>query len=144
MARYGPSGGGVSAVWRMSRGGAVPPFSRRPPVILPTPTILTVSGSHVSIQYNPLETIKVTTEYSVRTTEGLARERSEQTHQPSRTAMKRYAQFLRTIAAEVPEARLSTGARVSDASDFRQWLLELAEKAERAENLEQFLSQTKR
>jgi hypothetical protein len=58
--------------------------------------------------------------------------------------MKRYAQFLRSIAAQVPEARLSTGARVSDASDFRQWLLELAEKAECAENLEQFLSQTKR
>jgi len=58
--------------------------------------------------------------------------------------MKRYAQFLRTIAAQVPEARLSNGARVRDASDFRQWLFELAEKAERAETLEQFLSQTNR
>jgi hypothetical protein len=58
--------------------------------------------------------------------------------------MKDYAQFLRTIAAEVPEAQLSNGARVRDASDFRQWLLELAEKAEQAETLEQFLSQTDR
>jgi hypothetical protein len=58
--------------------------------------------------------------------------------------MKDYAQCLRTIAAQVPEARLSNGARVRDASDFRQWLLELAEKAEQAETLEQFLSQTDR
>ena len=58
--------------------------------------------------------------------------------------MKDYTQFLRTIAAQVPEAQLSNGARVRDASDFRQWLLELAEKAEQAETLEQFLSQTDR
>jgi hypothetical protein len=57
------------------------------------------------------------------------------------TAMKDYAKFLRAIAAQVLEARLSNGARVLDASDFRQWLVELAEKAERAETLEQFLSQ---
>jgi hypothetical protein len=56
--------------------------------------------------------------------------------------MKDYAQLLRTIAAEVGKARLSTGARVLDASDFRDWLIELAEKAEQAETLEQFLSQT--
>jgi hypothetical protein len=55
--------------------------------------------------------------------------------------MKDYAQFLRTIAAQVLEARLSKGARVLDASDLREWLIELAEKAEQAENLEQFLSQ---
>ena len=55
--------------------------------------------------------------------------------------MKDYAQFLRTIAAQVLEARLSKGARVLAASDLREWLIELAEKAEQAENLEQFLSQ---
>jgi saccharopine dehydrogenase-like NADP-dependent oxidoreductase len=55
--------------------------------------------------------------------------------------MRDYAQFLRTIAARVSEARLSTGARVLDTSDFREWLIELAEKAEQAETLEQFLSQ---
>src|ERR1700737_4112020 len=55
--------------------------------------------------------------------------------------MKDYAQFLRTIAAQVLEARLSKGARVLDASDLREWLIELAEKAEQAENLEHFLSQ---
>jgi len=55
--------------------------------------------------------------------------------------MKEYAQFLQAIAAQVLEARLSNGARVLDASDLREWLIELAEKAEQAENLEQFLSQ---
>jgi hypothetical protein len=58
--------------------------------------------------------------------------------------MKDYAQFLRTIAVQATEARLSNGARVRDASDFRQWLFELAEKAERAETLEEFLSQIDR
>ena len=56
--------------------------------------------------------------------------------------MKDYAQLLRAIAAQVSEARLSTGARVLDVSDFRKWLTELAEKAEQAETLEQFLSPT--
>jgi len=55
--------------------------------------------------------------------------------------MKDYAKFLRAIAALALEARLSNGARALDASDFRQWLVELAEKAEQAETLEQFLSQ---
>ncbi len=55
--------------------------------------------------------------------------------------MKEYAQFLRTIAALALEARLSNGARLLDASDFRQWLVEMAERAEQAEDLEQFLSQ---
>jgi hypothetical protein len=57
------------------------------------------------------------------------------------TATSDYAQFLRTIAAQVLEARLSKGGRVLDASDFKEWLIELAEKAEQAETLEQFLSQ---
>ena len=55
--------------------------------------------------------------------------------------MKDYAQFLRAIAALVGKARLSTGARVLDAIDFKEWLIELAGKAEQAETLEQFLSQ---
>ena len=55
--------------------------------------------------------------------------------------MRDYAELLRTIAAQVLEARLSKGGRVLDASDFREWLIELAEKAEQAETLEQFLSQ---
>jgi hypothetical protein len=55
--------------------------------------------------------------------------------------MEDYARLLRAIAAQVGKARLSTGARVLDASDFREWLIELAEKAEQAETLEQFLSQ---
>ena len=55
--------------------------------------------------------------------------------------MNDYAQFLRTIAALAPEGRLSNGARVLDTSDFRQWLIETAEKVEQAETLEQFWSQ---
>jgi hypothetical protein len=55
--------------------------------------------------------------------------------------MRDYAELLRAMAAQAGKARLSTGARVLDASDFRKWLIELAEKAERAETLEQFLSQ---
>jgi hypothetical protein len=54
--------------------------------------------------------------------------------------IKDCAQLLRAIAALVGKARLSTGARVLDASDFR--LIELGEKTEKAETLEQFLSQT--
>ena len=57
------------------------------------------------------------------------------------TAMGDYAELLRAIAAQVLEARLSKGGRVLDASDFREWLIELAEKAEQAKTLEQFLSQ---
>jgi hypothetical protein len=56
--------------------------------------------------------------------------------------MRDYAQLLRAIAAQASEARLSTGARVLDVSDFREWLIELAEKAEQAETLEQLLSLT--
>ena len=47
----------------------------------------------------------------------------------------------RAIAEQVFEARLSKGRRVLDATDLREWLIELAEKAEQAETLEQFLSQ---
>ena len=49
--------------------------------------------------------------------------------------MKDHAQLLRAIAAQALEARLSTGARVLDASDFREWLIELAEKAEQGKHL---------
>jgi hypothetical protein len=45
------------------------------------------------------------------------------------------------MAAQVSVAQLSTGARVLDVTDFRQWMIELAKKAEQAETLEQFLSQ---
>jgi hypothetical protein len=62
--------------------------------------------------------------------------------QSREAALNNHAQLLRTLAAQVTEARLSTGARVRDVSDFRQWLIELAEKAEQAETLEQFLSKT--
>lgn len=56
------------------------------------------------------------------------------------TAMKDCAQLLRVIAEQVLQARLSTGARVLDTTDFREWLIGLAEKAEQADTLEQFLS----
>ncbi len=56
--------------------------------------------------------------------------------------MKDCPDLLRAVAAQVMEARLSTGARVLDTSDFREWLIELAEKAEQTKTLEEFLSQT--
>jgi hypothetical protein len=62
--------------------------------------------------------------------------------QSREAALNNHAQLLRALAAQVTEARLSPGARVRDVSDFRQWLIELAEKAEQAETLEQFLSKT--
>jgi len=37
-------------------------------------------------------------------------------------AMKDCAQLLRAIAEQVLQARLSAGARVLDATDFREWL----------------------
>jgi hypothetical protein len=57
-------------------------------------------------------------------------------------AVKDCPDLLRAVAAQIMDARLSTGARVLDASDFREWLIELAEKAEQTKTLEEFLSQT--
>ena len=53
--------------------------------------------------------------------------------------MENCAPLLRAIAAHVLQARLSTGARLLDTTDFREWLIGLAEKAERADTLEQLL-----
>ena len=58
--------------------------------------------------------------------------------------MKDCAQLLRAIAEQVLQARLSTGARVLDTTDFREWLIGLAEKAEQADTLEEFLSESPR
>lgn len=55
--------------------------------------------------------------------------------------MKDYAEFLRALAERVFTSRLSTGGRLTDAGDFRQWLLESAEKAEQAQTIEQFFAQ---
>ena len=54
------------------------------------------------------------------------------------------AYILRAVAERVPTARLSTGARVLDPSDFRQWLIELSEKAEKAESPERFFAQLRK
>ncbi len=54
---------------------------------------------------------------------------------------REYALLLRALAAGILTARLSTGARVLDATDCKKWLVELADQAEGAEGLEQFLSQ---
>jgi hypothetical protein len=45
---------------------------------------------------------------------------------------KSLAFFLRILADRVLYARLSSGIRVLDATDFKAWLLELAERAEAA------------
>jgi len=54
--------------------------------------------------------------------------------------MREYALFLHLLANRVLNARLSTGARVMDASDFKVWLLELSGQAEAADTLEEFFS----
>jgi hypothetical protein len=55
-------------------------------------------------------------------------------------AMQDYVRLFGAIAGKVLQGRLSTGARVLDPTDFREWLIELAAKAEQAETLEEFLS----
>ena len=55
--------------------------------------------------------------------------------------MREYALFLRVLADRMLNARLSTGQRVLDASDFKEWLLELADKANSAGTVEEFFSQ---
>lgn len=42
------------------------------------------------------------------------------------------ARFLRCLAETVPVARTREGQHLLDASDFRAWLRELAEEAEKA------------
>ncbi len=44
--------------------------------------------------------------------------------------MMEYAPFLRLLAEKVYTAHLSTGQPVRDATDFNQWLTELADRAE--------------
>jgi hypothetical protein len=69
-----------------------------------------------------------------------ATDKTQRGSKAGETAMKDFAQLLRAIAEQVLQARLSTGARVLDPTDFREWLIGLAEKAEQADTLEQFLS----
>lgn len=54
--------------------------------------------------------------------------------------MKNSAQLLRTIAGTGIGSAPLDRCGVRDVSDFREWLIELAEKAEQAETLEKFLS----
>lgn len=55
--------------------------------------------------------------------------------------MAEYALFLRALAEQVMTARLANGLAVRDATDFQQWLLEAAVKADVAENIEELLLQ---
>jgi len=50
-------------------------------------------------------------------------------------------QFLRLLAERVFTARLKDGARLLDGSDFRTWLIELADECAAAETPEDFLRQ---
>ena len=54
-------------------------------------------------------------------------------------SLYQFSLFLRILAEQVPTARLSTGIRLTDASDFRAWLLELAEKAKQTDSLDELL-----
>jgi len=55
--------------------------------------------------------------------------------------MAEYALFLRALAEQVMTARLANGLAVRDATDFQQWLLETAVKADAAKSVEEFLLQ---
>jgi hypothetical protein len=46
--------------------------------------------------------------------------------------------FLRLLAERALTARLASGIRVLDASDFKHWLLECSELAARSTTLEEF------
>jgi hypothetical protein len=56
------------------------------------------------------------------------------------------ALFLRVLADRVMSERLSTGIRILDATDFKAWLIELAERAEATGPVEGILveSETRR
>jgi hypothetical protein len=58
---------------------------------------------------------------------------AEQENQDFSTVRQDYALFLRAVAVRILTARLSTGARVLDASDCRKWLMELADRIEDGE-----------
>jgi hypothetical protein len=53
-------------------------------------------------------------------------------------AVREYELFLRLLAERALTARLSTGARVLDAGDFKAWLLECADIAAACETVQQF------
>jgi hypothetical protein len=53
-------------------------------------------------------------------------------------SVREYELFLRLLADRVLTARLSTGARVLDAGDFKAWLIECSEVAAACETVEQF------
>jgi hypothetical protein len=52
--------------------------------------------------------------------------------------VREYELFLRLLAERVFVGRLSTGARVLDAGDFKAWLLECADIAAACQSVEQF------
>jgi hypothetical protein len=54
------------------------------------------------------------------------------------TAVREYALFLRLLAERVYTARLDDGRSLRDVMDFKEWLFEAADKAERAGSLPQF------
>jgi hypothetical protein len=50
------------------------------------------------------------------------------------------ALFLRLLSERVYSARLASGGRVLDASDFHQWLVECSALADRCDTVEQFFN----
>jgi len=57
--------------------------------------------------------------------------------------MRDFEQFLKLLAHYALTAKLNSGARVLDASDFREWLNECAEKARVARDAEEFFDALK-
>ncbi|MFZ1007922.1 MAG: hypothetical protein WAN65_13865 [Candidatus Sulfotelmatobacter sp.] len=56
--------------------------------------------------------------------------------------MRDYAIFLKLLAERVYTAQLGNGARVLDPSDFRAWLVELSDIADRSSSVDEFFKRT--
>jgi hypothetical protein len=54
--------------------------------------------------------------------------------------MREYEQFLKLLALYAVTAKVNSGARVLDASDFQEWVIECVEKARTARDAEEFFS----
>jgi hypothetical protein len=61
-------------------------------------------------------------------------------NQSYHTDVHEYSLFLRALAERVYTARLSNGSSLQDATDFREWMIECAEKAATSTTIEELFS----
>jgi hypothetical protein len=58
--------------------------------------------------------------------------------------MREYSEFLKLLSHYAVNARLNSGARALDASDFAEWLRECSEKARTSRDMEEFFDKVGR